>query len=502
MSDIPTGDIVVAIDQGTSSTKALAIDSTGAVVGWGSVKVGQQHPRPGWVEQDADEIAASVVDAVRQAVDGIADRVAALALSTQRESAVVWDRSTGEALGPVLGWQDRRTVAAAQSLSELGHEDRVRSISGLPIDPMFSALKFAWLLDHVDPDRMRASAGTLALGTVDAWLVHRLTGEFRIEAGNASRTALLDLATADWSDELLDLFGIPRSALPRVTASSEPTAEVHGIPELPAGTRIHAVLGDSHAALFGHGARTPGAVKVTLGTGSSVMGLLDSREPTPSGLVTTVAWSRSEPAYAFEGNILSTGATLVWLSEVLETTPDELVRLAGESDGANDPGRGVDLVPAFSGLGAPWWDDDARAVIVGFDLGTTRADLARAAVESIALQIEDVLAAAEAASGARLDTILIDGGPAANDWLAQLLADLSQRAVRRPNVAGLSALGAAHLAGIGAGLWTDDDVIGFDRASTTFLPLLGAEQARMRRRRWHSAIGIARTSPQHEGAGE
>lgn len=487
----PGSAVIVAVDQGTSSTKALAIDEAGNVVGWGSVPVGQSHPRAGWVEQDALEIADSAIEAVRLAIEGLDDQVAGLALSTQRESAVIWDRVTGEPLGPVLGWQDRRTVAAAQALAP--HDSVVRRITGLPIDPMFSALKFAWLLDHVDPDRVRANRGEIALGTVDTWLVHRLTGEFRIEVGNASRTALLDLSTLDWSDELLDLFRIPRSALPPIVASSEPTGPVTGLPFLLREVRIHAVFGDSHAALFGHGARTPGSVKVTLGTGSSIMGLLESRASAPDGLVTTVAWGDPQPSYAFEGNILSTGATLVWLAELFESTPADVVRLAADADGDADPGRGVDLVPAFSGLGAPWWDDTARAVITGFDLSTSRSELARAAVESIPLQIDDVLRAAEAVSEQRFDTILIDGGPAANDWLAQLLADLSQRRVQRPDIAGLSALGAAHLAGIGAGIWSADDVLAFDRRSTVFEPLMSPEQARIRRERWHRAIAIART---------
>ena len=500
MSEPAGSAVIVAVDQGTSSTKALAVDVAGNVVGWASVPIGLAHPRAGWVEQNADEIADSVVEAIRQALEDTPSAVVAgLALSTQRESAVLWDRVTGEAIGPVLGWQDRRTLDAARILEASGHGGLVRSLSGLPIDPMFSALKFAWLLDHVDPDRARAAAGELALGTVDAWLVHRLTGEFRIEAGNASRTALLDLATLDWSDELLELFRIPRAALPRIAASTEPAGPVTALPSVLDGVRIHAVLGDSHAALFGHGARTPGAVKVTLGTGSSIMGLVDSLDDAPAGLVTTIGWVDAVPAYAFEGNILSTGGTLVWLAELFGVTAADIAELAREaaasaSPSDADPAHGVDLVPAFSGLGAPWWDETARAVICGFDLATTQADLARAALESVALQIEDVLAAAEDAGGARLGTILIDGGPASNDHLVQLLADLSQREVRRPDVAGLSALGAAHLAGIGAGVWTDADVLGFDRRSTLFTPALDPAAAAARRDRWHRAVGLSRAS--------
>ena len=359
MPDLAPGrDVVVAMDQGTSSTKAIAVDASGTVVGRGSVPIGIEHSSlkglveaaqlrgmrrclvgsrlctddwarivvPGSTSQTsvcrvrisrkltADEIAASTVEAVRLAIDGLSERVAAMAISNQRESAVVWDLETKRPLGPMLGWQDRRTTDAATSLRE--HADRVRRITGLPIDPMFSALKYAWLLDQVDPDRSRARAGEIVCGTVDSWLVYHHTGDVRIEAGNASRTGLLDLATCDWSEELCELYGIPLGCLPRVAASDEPTSPVlgWGLRDV----RITGVLGDSHASLYGHGARTPGAVKVTLGTGSSIMGLLPaagrdaplSHHPgSPAGLVTTLAWSAPEPAYAFEGNILATGAT-------------------------------------------------------------------------------------------------------------------------------------------------------------------------------------------------
>lgn len=469
-------DVVVAVDQGTSSTKAIALDATGTIVGQSSVPIGQRHPRPGWVEQDAEEIAASVVTAIGQAAVGVS--VAAVALSTQRESAVIWDRATGAPLGPVLGWQDRRTADRAQELVGQGHDALARSISGLPIDPMFSALKFAWLLSEMD------TADAVALGTVDSWLVHRLTGEFRIEAGNASRTGLLDLATVDWSEELLALYGIPRAALPTVVRSDAPTAPILGVPGLPAGTRVHAVLGDSHAALYGHGLRHAGEVKATLGTGSSIMGLLDSPKTSLPGLVTTLAWACEKPVYAFEGNILSAGATLVWLSGLLSTTPDELLTLARQGT------EGVDVVPAFGGLGAPWWDSDARAVATGFDLGTTPADLALAAAESVCLQVEDVLAAAE--TGGSLGTVLLDGGPAANDWLAQLMADISQREFRRPAATGVSALGAARLAGTAAGLWNDLPT----GDSSVFRPRRDADWAEARRQRWHAAVDMARLNGQ------
>ncbi|MCX7522706.1 FGGY family carbohydrate kinase [Microbacterium sp. STN6] len=495
MTDASTA-VVVAVDQGTSSTKAVAIDAAGEVVGWASVALEQEHPRPGWVEQNATAIADSVISAIESTSAGIEDRVVALAVSNQRESALAWDRRTGQPLTPVLGWQDRRTLDHAMRLEAAGHGARAKAITGLPLDPMFSALKFSWLLDEIDPDRERARAGEITLGTIDAWILRALTGTDRIELGNASRTQLLDLAALDWSDELLDLFDIPRAALPPLAASVEPSGPVTALPSLPENVRINAVLGDSHAALFGHGVRTPGTVKVTLGTGSSVMGLSTDAAGAPAGLVATLAWSTEKPAYAFEGNILSTGGTLVWLAELFDTTTAELFALAEETPVAGS----VDIVPAFAGLGAPWWDDSARAILSGFDLGTSRGTIARAAAESIVLQIEDVLAAAERGLEHRIETILIDGGPASNDWLAQLLADLSQRVVTRPNASGLSALGAAYLGGISCGLWRPDQVLSFGDGSAVFEPAIGAAAAERRRERWHHAVTLSRSAASVTGS--
>ncbi|NTV39286.1 MAG: glycerol kinase, partial [Demequinaceae bacterium] len=419
--------LVVAIDQGTSSTKAVVVDASGRIVGRGSAPLGQSHPAQGWVEQDPRELLDGVRSAVGAALEGVSGTVVAVGLSSQRESALIWDRATGEPLGSLLGWQDRRTSAEAQRLQEAGHSDRVKALTGLPIDPMFSALKFQWLLNKIDPDRARSLAGEICLGTVDSWIVFSLTGEHRIEMGNASRTLLLNIDTGDWDDELLDLFEVPRRALPAVVSSNSPSAPITGLPAVPAGVRFAAVLADSHAALYGHGVREAGAVKVTYGTGSSIMGLLGDSKATGSGLVRTVAWSFGEPVHAFEGNILSAGATAVWLSQLLATTPAELAVMAEGAEATED----LFLVPAFAGLGAPWWDDNARGLITGLTLGTKPADLARAAFESIVFQVEDVLAAADAAmpEGRRIGSILADGGPSANAWLMQAQADISQRSV-------------------------------------------------------------------------
>ncbi len=460
--------MILAVDQGTSSTKATLFDAAGASVATASVPVVQAHPRPGWVEQDAVEI----LDGVRRVMAEIAANhdVEAVALSTQRESALVWDRATGEPVGPMLGWQDRRTAPRGAELATSAA--RVREVTGLPLDPMFSALKLAWLLDQVDPDRTRSRRGELAVGTVDSWLVTRLTGEHRIEVGNASRTQLLDLTTGKWSAELCELFGIPAAALPRVVASDEPTGKLDGLP----GRRVHGILGDSHAALFGHGVREPGAVKATYGTGSSIMGLA-ADAAVPAGLVGTVAWRRGDQTQvAFEGNILASGATLAWLSRLLGRPVDELTALARTA-----PATDVTLVPAMSGLGAPHWDPDARAVLVGFDLGTDAGVLARAGMEAIAHQITDVLDAAGASTP--IHEILADGAPAADDFLIQLQADIAQRTVGRPNFTGLSARGAAQLAveSLGGSFATVE--------STTFQP---AGDNRATRAQWSSALQLTR----------
>lgn len=481
------GPVTVAVDQGTSATKALLVDADGSVVARTSVPLAQTHPQPGWVEQSPDALLDSVRTTVSTLLDGVDTPVAGIGFSTQRESAVAWDRVTGQALSPVLGWQDRRTADRARALAV--EAERVRVLSGLPLDPMFSALKLASILDEIDPDRRQAKAGRIAVGTVDSWLLHNLVGEHRIEIGNASRTQLLDLSTGDWSEELLDLFDIPRECLPTLRASDAPAdrAVFEGVP-------LRAVLGDSHAALYGHGARTPGDVKVTYGTGSSVMGLTDAVVTGP-GLVGTIGWatgSTSAVARAFEGNILATGATVAWLAQLLAITPDELDGLARSvADSA-----GIDLVPAFSGLGAPWWDEDAVGIVSGMQLGTGRAHLARAVFESVALQVEDVLEAAEAEIGIHVDRVLVDGRPSSNPWLMQLQADLSSRTVSRHDSAELSALGAAALAAETAGIV---GALGFDKTDhTDFVPDPTVDSAE-RRTRWARAVSRSRSTPESRG---
>lgn len=467
---------VLAVDQGTSSTKALLV-SEGSIIARASVAIVQQHPQAGWVEQNPTELLDSVYAVVEQLRVNYDGQIVTIGLSTQRESALAWDTITGEPLSPVIGWQDRRTARRARTLAESAQT--VRSISGLPLDPMFSALKFEWILDQIDPERTLARAGKIALGTVDSWLLYKLTGEHRIEIGNASRTQLLDLKTGQWSEQLLALFNIPRAALPRVVDSDAISA--HKVLGMPLG----AVLGDSHAALYAHGVRKPGDVKVTYGTGSSVMGLSDVLTDGP-GLVGTIAWGiGGQRSKAFEGNILSTGATVKWLAELFNMSPDELADHARSATSSS----GLDIVPAFHGLGAPWWDEQATGIISGLQLGSGIGQLARAAFESIALQIDDVLCAAERETGVALGTVLVDGGPSRNDWLMQLQADLARRTFLRHDGTDLSALGVASLAARTLGLGWEESPSRPPR--TEFLPAPMADRD-VRRGRWDEAVARAR----------
>jgi glycerol kinase len=481
---------LLAVDQGTSATKAALVDERGEIVAQASAPVGMAHPRPGWAGQSADEIWDSVRAAVAECLSGRDPRtVAAVGLSTQRESLVLWDRRTGEPLGPLLSWQDRRTADACAELRAQGAADEVFATSGLPIDPMFSAPKARWLLDAHDPGRERSRRGELCLGTIDSWLLSRFGGEHVIEAGNAARTQLLDVRRADWDDGLLELFGVPREVLPRVVSSHGPFPSARGLAPLPDGTPVHAAMGDSHAALFAHAGWRPGQVKATYGTGTSVMCVGDAAAAATGGVCLTIAWALGEgPVHALEANIRATGATLTWLARLLGTTPDELAALAADSS------DGVHVVPAFGGLGAPWWDDTASGLVSGLTFGSGAPQLARAALESIAFQIEDVVAAMDAGAG-RIDTLLADGGPTANRTLMQLQADTSGRRVSRALARDLSALGAAHLAGLGAGVWDRAALEGLARPREDYEPAAGAAEREARLAAWHAAVARSRHHP-------
>lgn len=459
--------LILAIDQGTGSTKGLLVDANLEVFAQHQVSIDIESPQSGWVQQDANQIWDSVsknIDVLVAAAGSL--EIVGLAITNQRESAVAWNKITGEPIGAMLGWQDRRTVDRLDNFSE-AQKSRIREITGLPLDPMFSALKFEWLLDKYDKDRINQD---IALGTVDSWLLYKLTGEHRVELGNASRTQLLDIKTGQWSEELLELFNIPLAYLPKLVASDSPSEELKTTKAK--GLKVLAVLADSHAALFAHGS----SIKATFGTGSSIMALADKEA---QGLVRTVAWQQGDSiTTALEGNILSSGATVVWLGELLNATPSELAELATSAKATN-----VNLVPAFGGLGAPWWDADAQGVIIGLTLSASRAEWAKAAFESIVLQIEDVVAAVETATGNRIDEVSVDGGPTSNGWLMQLMADYSQRKITKNDIPELSAIGVAKFAR--ANIQTKPH-------TTSYLPKISADDANARKTSWHEAVTQSR----------
>ena len=487
-----TEPLVLAIDQGTSATKAALVNQAGEVAARAAADLPVYHPRRGWVEQSPAEIWQSIQKSVTDCLRGTdQSRLVGIGLSTQRESLLLWDRSTGETRSPLISWQDQRTASMCNQYAPSAAT--IRELSGLPVDPMFSATKARWLLDQFDPDRTRASRGDLCLGTVDAWILYRLTGEHQIEVGNASRTQLMDIRTCQWSPQLLDLFGVPPLALPDIVGSAGPFGRRVGddvLPKVP----VLAVMGDSHAALFGHAGWRTGLVKATYGTGTSVMAAFRGRAGQASGLCEAVAWQTgAQPVRAVEGNIRSSGATLAWLARLTSASPAQLASMA-----ATAQADGVHLVPGFNGLGAPWWDPQATGLLTGLTLGTTLENVARAALESVAFQVNDLLAAIHEATG-EAGVLSVDGGAAANSSLMQLQADVSGIPVLRPKTADLSALGAAHLAGLAAGVWSAEDLDALPRPHDEFTPVAGAQWRASEVSSWHAAVRRARYRPADPG---
>lgn len=483
-----TKPLILAIDQGTSSTKALLVDQNLLPLQSSSAAISISSPKPGWVQQDALEIHASVEQVINELCSFVtADpelEVIGVALTNQRESAIAWYRESGLPIGPMLGWQDRRTENRLADFDEQ-QKTLIRAITGLALDPMFSALKFAWLLDQNSEDRELARRGEILLGTVDSYIQFRLTGEHVIEVGNASRTQLLDIKTGSWSAELCEIFDVPLAALPEVVFSDRESAEIGSGPL--AGKKIRATLADSHAALYAHRLHQPADVvaKATFGTGSSIMAAgkfeFDAERVNQAGMVSTVAWATKGEGLVLgvEGNIISSGSTMVWLNEFLGRDVSELAELA--MDTADSP-SGLNLVPAFSGLGAPWWQSGVSGQITGLTLSAGAAEIARAGFEAIVLQIEDVIAALEQAIGVSLDVVRVDGGPTSNRWLMQLHADLSQRQISRTDIAELSAVGVAALA------WQRSWQTSPTLDSTIFNPKLEPKVASDRRSSWTAAV--------------
>ena len=485
---------VLAIDQGTTNTKALLIDESGEIVARGTSPLKVSYPRPGWIEASGHDIWRSVLVAVDSCLQQSQGRtVAAIGISNQRESVLVWDRRTGKPIGPCIIWQCRRTAGRVDALRGTDTEKLVLAQTGLALDPLFPASKIAWLLDETTGARAKALEGSLCAGTVDCWLLFNLTGGtvHATDSSNASRTQLMDIHRGSWSSELLAIFDVPHTILPEIRPSNDRFGETTANGPLPAGIPIHGMIGDSHAALFGHGVRRPGIVKATYGTGSSLMTLTDKPVASTNGLSTTIGWNRSgDVAFALEGNITVSAQAATWAAEILGLADvDALTRLAATVASSD----GVYFVPALAGLGAPYWDANARGLFTGMSLSTRPPHLALAVLEAIAFQVGDVFAAMEADLGAPLRSLSVDGGATGNDLLMQIQADLIERPVIRSGAKELSAIGAAMMAGIAAGVWDDESAATrLVTGGTMSQPSLPADTRQQRLRGWAKAVSRAR----------
>jgi glycerol kinase len=495
---------ILALDQGTTSSRAILFDHAGNVCGRAQREHRQIFPQPGWVEHDPMEIWTSQLAVAGQVTSDAglsASDVAAIGITNQRETVVLWDRKTGEPVYNAIVWHDRRSAEFCDQLKSDGHVNAIQHKTGLVIDAYFSASKLRWLLDHVPGARDRANRGELAFGTIDSWLLWRLTDGHvhATDVTNASRTMLFNIRTLQWDDELLHVMEIPRSVLPTVRSCSEVYGETG---ELGGSIKIAGMAGDQQAALFGQTCFSSGRVKNTYGTGCFML-MNTGDQPVASGhqLLSTVAWRMpSSTCYALEGSIFIGGAVVQWLRDGLGIvkSADEIETLARS---VNDCG-GVYMVPAFAGLGAPHWDQYARGTITGITRGTTAAHFARAALESIAFQVADVLDVMQQDSGISIKELRVDGGATANDLLMQFQADLLRVPVLRPKVTETTALGAAFLAGLAVGFWKSlVDVQASWQLDREFEPMLEAKLAAHRRARWSEALQRSRDWEEHEGAG-
>jgi glycerol kinase len=478
--------VILSIDQGTTNTKALLVAPGGTVLLSRSKPTPVAYPKPGWAEQSATAIWDAVRSLIEEVIAAAPDvAIAAIAISNQRETVVVWEAETGRPIAPAILWQCRRSADRCAALRAAGHEAEIVARSGLPVDPLFPAAKVAWLLDSAPGARDRAVRGELRCGTIDSWLLWNLTGGtvHATDHGNASRTQLFNLDTLDWDPELARLFDVPLGLMPRIVASDSRFGNVAGgLLPLADGMPVHAMLGDSHAALYAHGART----KATIGTGSSVMTTTGGRARSAHGLSSTIAWSRGGSVqYALEGNISVSGQAAAFATALLGLADEAaLTELAASVPDS----AGVVFVPALAGLGAPHWCSSARGTISGMSLGTRPAHVARATLEAIALEIGDVVAAVEADLGATIPELSVDGGAASNPLLMQLLADLLDKKIARPRVTEASALGAARLASEALGLARSGEA---QVEADGFEPLLAADQRENIRRNWREAVALA-----------
>ena len=487
--------VILAIDQGTTGTTCLVFDQAAELIGRAYREFDQHFPAPGWVEHDAGEIWTVTQAVAAEALDDAGLRpgeLEAVGITNQRETVCVWDPHTGEPLHRAIVWQDRRTAGRCDALKAAGYEPLVRTRTGLVLDPYFSATKIEWLLSNVAGLRQRAEDGHAVFGTIDSWLIFKLTGEYATDPSNASRTMLFDIGAGAWDPELLELLRIPARALPAVRPScgvlgvTRPDA-LHGH-EVP----VAGVAGDQQAALFGQACVEPGLGKNTYGTGSFVLQNTGYEQPPPvPGLLGTVAWGIGPRlSYALEASIFVTGAAVQWLRDGLGIIDKaaETEALAASLD-AND---GVYFVPALTGLGSPQWDPYARGTIVGLTRGTTRAHLARATLEAIAYQTTDAVRAIEAASDKKLIELRADGGATANGWLMQFQADMLGVPVLVPEIAETTALGAAYLAGVGVGIWTIERVRTSWREQRRYEPAMSVDERETLQHGWRRALGRAR----------
>ena len=485
---------ILALDQGTTSSRAVLFNSRCEIVSMSQRPFNQQFPQPGWVEHNPLEIWSTqsfVMENVVNKADIEWSDIEALGITNQRETTVVWDRQTSEPVYNAIVWQDRRTADYCDVLRERGLTERIREKTGLILDAYFSATKIRWILDNVPGARARAERGELCFGTVDSWLAWRLSGgRLHItDASNASRTMLFDIHTLDWDDELLDLFDIPRSMLPEVV----PTSAVYGTtdcPQVPVPIPIASLAGDQQAALFGQQCIAPFSAKTTYGTGCFIMlNTGDRPHASANNLLATVAWQLGgKTTYALEGSVFVGGSVIQWLRDGLKlfssSADSEPLAASVEDTG------GVYLVPALTGLGAPYWDPYARGTIVGITRGTRREHIIRAAQESIAYQSMDLVAAMEKDTGVPLRELRVDGGASRDAFLMQFQADMLATPVRRPVIRETTALGAAYLAGLAVGIWHDPDELRRQwRCDVSFLPHMTAEQREKNRRGWAKAVG-------------
>ena len=489
-----TEQLIIALDQGTTSSRAVLFDRDADIVDVSQQEFTQYFPKPGWVEHDANEIWDSQFMVLQKLVANNQLRpsdIAAIGITNQRETTIVWDRNTGKPIHNAIVWQDRRTASRCDEISAAGWKDQIKQKTGLVIDAYFSATKVEWILDNVDGAREKAQAGELLFGTVDTWLIWNLTdGEVHAtDSSNAARTMLMNINTGRWDTELLELFHIPSSMLPEIRDSSGDFGHVHF---QGAGVPIAGVAGDQQAALFGQTCFDKGMAKNTYGTGCfMLMNTGSQRIDSESGLLSTIAWSiNGEITYALEGSVFIAGAAVQWLRDELKfiTTASESEELALTANPESD----VVVVPAFAGLGAPYWDMYARGAIFGLTRDSGRPEIAKATLQSLAYQIFDVLTAMQKDSGIELSQLNVDGGAIANNFLAQFQADVLQKPVTRPQVLESTALGAAYLAGLHSGYWELTDLSKVREVERQFEPNLESDKVSALLKRWHKAVKRSR----------